>query len=69
MSIEKLEEQKDKFLEELEEVQEVCDTLEACAKDDGCQTCKTNAKVEELEQKIEEIEDKIEKLMQAEEEE
>ena len=69
MSIEKLEEERDKFLEELEGVQEVCDTLEICQKDDGCKTCKTNAKVEELETKIEEIEDEIEKLTQAAEEE
>jgi len=65
MSIDKLEEQRDKMLEELEGIQEVCDTLEICAKDDGCKTCKTNAQVKELEQKIEEVEDKIEELIQA----
>ena len=56
------------MLEELEGIQDVCDTLPECEKDDGCKTCKTNTKVEELEQKIEEIEDKIEELIQATEE-
>lgn len=69
MSMTQLEEQKDKFLEELEALQEVCDTLEKCALDDGCKTCETNKKVEDLEVKIEEVEVKIEKLIQAEEEE
>lgn len=68
MSMEKLEEQRDKMLEDLEGIQEVCDTLPACKEDDGCKTCKTKAKVEEFEQKIEEIEEKIEKLIQATEE-
>ena len=68
MSMEKLEEQKEKMLEELEGVQEVCDTLPECKAEDGCKTCKTNAQVKELEQKIEEIEDKIEELIQATEE-
>lgn len=68
MSIEKLEEQKNEMLEELEKIQEVCDTLPECELDDGCKTCKTNSKVEELEQKIEEVEEKIEKLTQADEE-
>ncbi len=63
MSSEKLEEQKNKLLGELEEIQEVCDTLPECELDDGCKTCKTNAKVEELELKIEEIEEKIEELI------
>ncbi len=69
MSIEELEDQKDKLLEELETVQEVCDTLEICSEPDACLTCETNKKVEELEQKIEEIEEKIEELMGVEEEE
>jgi len=68
MSIEKLEEQKEKMLGELEEIQEVCDTLPECELDDGCKTCKTHSKVQELEQKIEEIEENIEKLTQADEE-
>lgn len=68
MSIEKLEEQKDEMLEELEKIQEVCDTLPECELDDGCKTCKTKTKVEELEQKIEEVEENIEKLTQADEE-
>ena len=69
MSMEKLEEQRDNMLEDLEGIQEVCDTLPACQEDDGCKTCKTNAKVEELEQQIESIEVKIEELIQAAEEE
>ena len=68
MSIDKLEEQKDKMLGDLEGVQEVCDTLPACQEDNGCKTCKTNAKVEELEAEIEKIEEKIEALIQATEE-
>ncbi len=68
MSIDKLEEQKDKMLGDLEGIQEVCDTLPACQEDNGCKTCKTNAKVEELEVEIEKIEEKIEALIQAAEE-
>lgn len=68
MSIDKLEEQKDKMLGDLEGIQEVCDTLPACQEDNGCKTCKTNAKVEELEVEIEKIEEKIEALTQEAEE-
>lgn len=68
MSMDQLEEQKEKMLEELEGIQEVCDTLPECQAEDGCKTCKTNAQVKELEQKIEEVENKIEELIQATEE-
>ncbi len=69
MSIEELQEQVDKLLEEMEGLQEVCDTLPQCQEDDGCATCKTNEKIKALEQKIEELENKVEELTGEEEEE
>jgi len=69
MSIKELQEQVDNLLEEMEGVQEVCDTLEICSQDDGCVTCKTNEKIKALEQKIEELENKVEELTGEEEEE
>lgn len=69
MSIEELEEQVDKLLEERDELEEVCDTLPQCAEDDGCETCKTYKKIAEIDDKIEELEEKIESLMGEEEEE
>jgi prefoldin subunit 5 len=68
LSIEELQDEVDKLLEEMDEVQEVCDTLPQCDEDDGCATCETNEKIEALEEKIEALEDKIEKLMGEEEE-
>ena len=49
MSIVELQEQVDKLLEEMDEVQEVCDTLPQCEEDDGCATCEINKKIEEQE--------------------
>ncbi len=69
MSIKEIQEQVDKLLEELDDLQEVCDTLEICSQDDGCATCKTNEKIKALEQKIEELENKVEELTGEEEEE
>lgn len=68
MSIVEIQEQVDKLLEELDDLQEVCDTLEICSQDDGCATCKTNEKIKALEQKIEELENKVEELTGEEEE-
>lgn len=69
MSIEELEEQVDKLLEERDELEEVCDTLPQCAEDNGCETCNTYKKIAEIDDKIEELEEKIESLMGEEEEE
>lgn len=63
MSIDKLEEQKEEILEEIEALEEKCDTLPICEEDDGCETCETYQKIEDLSAKVEEIEDKIEELM------
>ncbi len=69
MSIEELEDQVEKLLEERDQLEEICDTLPECEQDDGCETCETYKKIAELDDKVEEIEAKIEDLMGGEEEE
>ena len=69
MSIEELEEQRDKLLDQRDKLEEKCDTLPQCEKDDGCETCQVYEKISEIDDKVEEIEDKIEALMGGEEEE
>lgn len=69
MSMTKLEEEKDGLLDQIEALEEKCDTLEICEKDDGCDSCETYAKIEDLSTKVEEIENNIEEMTQAEEEE
>jgi prefoldin subunit 5 len=69
MSIEELEEQVEKLLDERDKLEEVCDTLPKCEEDDGCDTCKNYEKIAELDDKIEALEEKIEALMGEEEEE
>jgi outer membrane murein-binding lipoprotein Lpp len=63
MSIDKLEEQKEELLDQIEALEDKCDTLPICEEDDGCERCETYAKIEELSAKVEELEDKIEELM------
>jgi len=67
MSVDKLEEQKEALLDEREALEEKCDTLPECELDDGCNKCKTSAKIAEFDEKIEQIEEKIEELISAEE--
>jgi len=67
MSLDDLENQVDDLLQEIEELEEKCDTLPICEEDDGCERCESYKKIEELSAKVEEIEDKIEKLMEEEE--
>jgi len=69
MSVEKLQEEIDGLLEERDVFEEKCDTLPECEEDDGCKTCETFKKIEEIDQKVEEIEAKIEELLGEEEEE
>jgi len=69
MSITKLEEEKDEILDQIEALEEKCDTLEICKKDDGCKSCEAYTKIEDLSTKVEELETKIEEMTQAEEEE
>ena len=68
MSIEELEDQVEKLLEERDELEEICDTLPKCEEPDGCETCETYDKIAKLDEKVEELEDKIEELMGEEEE-
>lgn len=68
MSIDKLQEEIDDLLDKRDVLEEKCDTLPQCELDDGCETCETFKKIEEIDQKIEEIEAKIEDLMGEEEE-
>lgn len=63
MSIDQLEEERDKILDEIESLEEKCDTLPICEEDDGCERCEAFKKIEALSDKVEEIEDKIESLM------
>ena len=63
MSIDKLEEERDSILGEMEQLEEKCDTLPICEEDDGCEKCETYKKIEDLSTKVEEIENKIESLM------
>ena len=69
MSITELEEQKDKILDQIEALEEKCDTLEKCQEDGACEKCEAYAKIEGLSTKVEEIETKIEELMSEDEEE
>jgi len=62
MSIDKLEEERDLVLDEIEQLEDKCDTLPICEEDDGCKRCETYKKIEDLSAKVEEIEDKIEQL-------
>ena len=63
MSIEELEDQIEKMKGEMDQLEEVCDTLPECSNDDACDTCKTYAKIEKLNEEIGKIEEKIESLM------
>ena len=63
MSIDKLEEERDTILDDIEQLEEKCDTLPICEEDDGCEKCETYKKIEDLSSKVEEIENKIESLM------
>ena len=63
MSIDDLQEQVEKLKGEMDELEEVCDTLPQCKEDDGCKTCETYKKIDALNDKIEELEEKIEYLM------
>jgi predicted transcriptional regulator len=69
LSIEELEDQVEKILEERDKLEEICDTLPQCEEDDGCKTCETYKKIAELDGKVEELEEKIESLMVEDEEE
>ena len=69
MSITELEEQKDKLLDQIEALEEKCDTLETCKDEGACEKCDAYAKIEGLTTKVEELETKIEEMTQAEEEE
>ncbi|TFG04367.1 MAG: hypothetical protein EU539_10945 [Promethearchaeota archaeon] len=69
MSVDKLQEQVDKLLDERDALEEKCDTLPQCEEEDGCETCKVYKKIEAIDEKIEELEDKIESLLAEEEEE
>ena len=68
MSITELEEQKDKILDQIEALEEKCDTLEKCQEDGACNKCEAYAKIEGLTTKVEELETKIEELMVEEDE-
>ncbi len=63
MSIDDLQEQIEKFMGEMDTLEEVCDTLPQCQEDDGCKTCETYKKIDALNEKIAELEEKVESLM------
>jgi len=68
MSVDKIQDQIDSLLDERDKLEEVCDTLPQCEEDDGCETCDTYKKIEEIDQKIEDLEAKIEELLDEDEE-
>ena len=68
MSIDDLQEQVKKLMDEMDGLEEVCDTLPQCQEDDGCKTCETYKKIDVLNGKIAELEEKIESLMSEDEE-
>ena len=63
MSIESLEKQVEELMDKRDKLEEKCDTLPQCEKDDGCESCKVYKEIEETDAKIEELEEKIENLM------
>jgi peptidoglycan hydrolase CwlO-like protein len=63
MSIDDLQEQVENLKDEMDVLEEVCDTLPQCSEDDGCETCKTYQKIDGLNDKIEALENKIESLL------
>ena len=69
MSIDDLQEQVEKFKNEMDTLEEVCDTLPECKEDDACDKCENYKKIEALNVKIEELEEKIESLMSEDEDE
>lgn len=68
MSIDDLQERVEKFKVEMDELEEVCDTLPKCQEDDACESCETYKKIDALNDKIGELEEKIESLMGEDEE-
>ncbi|MBY8988726.1 MAG: hypothetical protein KGD61_09750, partial [Candidatus Lokiarchaeota archaeon] len=60
MSIDDLQEQVENLKNEMDQLEEVCDTLPACSEDDACKTCETYKKIDSLNDQIEELEEKIE---------
>ena len=68
MSIEDLEEEIEKLLDQRDTLEEKCDTLPKCEEDDGCDTCQVYEKISAIDDKIEALEGKIEALMGDEEE-
>lgn len=69
MTMDELQEEVDKLLDERDKLEETCDTLPQCSEDDGCDTCKVYKQIADIDDKIEALEDKIESLMGDEEEE
>ena len=64
MSITELEQEKDELLDQIEALEEKCDTLEICEEDNGCDKCEAYAKIEAISAKVGEIETKIEEMTQ-----
>jgi len=69
ISIDDLQEQVEKLKDEMDILEEDCDTLPKCQEDDACETCETYKKINILNEKIEVLENKIESLMGDDEEE
>ncbi|MBD3339987.1 MAG: hypothetical protein GF353_12810, partial [Candidatus Lokiarchaeota archaeon] len=68
MSVSDLENQIEKLLDQRDKLEEKCDTLPQCEKDDGCETCEVYKKISEIDDKIETLEEKLEALTEEEEE-
>lgn len=67
MSIEKLELQVEKLMDNRSELEENCDSLPQCSDPNGCATCKIFKQIEQIDEEIEKLEEQIDKLMMDEE--
>ncbi len=63
MSIDDLQEQVEKLKNEMDPLEEVCDTLPECKEDGACEKCETYKKIDGLNDKIAELEEKIESIL------
>ncbi len=67
MSIEKLEKEIEKLMDERDALEENCDTLPQCKDEHGCESCEIFENIEKIDEKIEQLELKIESMMEEEE--
>ncbi|TXT65852.1 MAG: hypothetical protein BAJALOKI1v1_360016 [Promethearchaeota archaeon] len=67
MSVEKLEKQIEKLMDERDALEENCDSLPQCQDENGCDSCEIFEKIEKIDQQIEDLEEQIELQLEEEE--